>query len=206
MRKIKVAVLDTGCDIKHEAVKNNIIDCYNAIDKCSGDVRDYNGHGTHISSIITNLAPDCELVIVKVLSYTGRGDPRYIAEGIGYALQKGVDIINASFGSPSDEGHILIQLCKSRGINIVASAPYCGDGIMYPACFPEVISVGTLGAPFNSEYADIYAPGIDIRGAAANTNGYRLMTGTSQSAAYISGMLAKHNNDITKLKDGNILL
>ena len=192
-----VAVLDTGCDINHESVKNNIVDCYNAIDKRSGDIKDYNGHGTHIASIITRMAPECELMIIKVLSYTGRGDPRHITEGVGYALKNGANIINTSFASPSDEGHLLIKLCESYGISIVASAPYYGETLLYPACFPEVISVGTLGADFNSDprFIDIYAPGIDIVGAAANTNGYRRMTGTSQSAAYVSGMLAKLEND-----------
>lgn len=191
-----VAVLDTGCDINHESVKNNIVDCYNVIDK-NNNIKDYNGHGTHISSIITRMAPECELMIVKVLSYTGRGDPRHIVEGIGYALKNGANIINASFGSPDDDGQLLIRLCESYGINIIASAPYKGDGVLYPACFPEVISVGTLGADFNSDprFIDIYAPGIDIVGAAANTNGYRKMTGTSQSAAYVSGMLAQLEND-----------
>lgn len=198
---MKVAILDTGADINHRSIKDNIVDCYNAINK-SRDVFDICGHGTHIASIIASLAPDCELMIIKVLDDKGGGQIPYINEGIGYALQYGADIINASLGTNIyDECmHTLVKVCNSKGIKVIGAAAYY-NGLSYPANFPESVSVGVCGpsggiCDFNthSEYIDMYAPGVDIVGARANTDKYdKVLTGTSQSCAHITGLIASRH-------------
>lgn len=50
------------------------------------------------------------------------------------------------------------------------------NGLSYPANFPESVSV---------------CPGVDIVGARANTDRYdKVLTGTSQSCAHITGLIA----------------
>ena len=46
-----VAVIDSGCDINHEDLKDNIVDGYNFINPGKDPIDD-NGHGTHVSATI----------------------------------------------------------------------------------------------------------------------------------------------------------
>ena len=202
----RVAILDTGSDIKHESIRNNIINTYNSIKK-NNDVFDVYGHGTHCASVITSLAPDCELIIIKVLDDRGGGDIRYINEGIGYALQYGADIINASLGTPiyNECTHNLVKACRSRGMNIICAAGY--DNIpIYPGGFEECLSVGAMDYDYNicefnapDSLIDVYAPGLDILGAKTNTNEYKTLSGSSQATAYVSGVLASLDNNMDEL-------
>ena len=201
----RVLVLDTGCDIKHEAVKNNICGCYNTI-KENEDVFDVYGHGTHVSSIITSLAPDCELYICKVLDDRGGGDYKDIKKGFGYALQLEPDIINVSLGGAPDELlHNLVKACRSKGMNIICAAGY--DNIpIYPGGFEECLSVGAMDYDYNicefnapDSLIDVYAPGLDILGAKTNTNEYKTLSGSSQATAYVSGVLASLDNNMDEL-------
>ncbi|MCY7735602.1 S8 family serine peptidase, partial [Bacillus safensis] len=76
---ITIAVLDTGCDTEHPDLKDQIIGGKNFTDDDDGDaenVKDYNGHGTHVAGTIAatdqnggilGVAPEAKLLIVKVL-------------------------------------------------------------------------------------------------------------------------------------------
>ena len=50
-RGIRVAVIDTGCDVNHPDIKNNIDDQYNFINNTE-DATDDNGHGSHVAGTI----------------------------------------------------------------------------------------------------------------------------------------------------------
>lgn len=59
-KAVSVAILDTGCRVTHEDLKDNIVDTYdatvgNADNHLSGDVKDVtdiSGHGTHVAGIV----------------------------------------------------------------------------------------------------------------------------------------------------------
>ena len=54
-KDIKIAVLDTGCDINHPDLKDRIVGGKNFTDDDGGKedvISDYNGHGTHVSGTI----------------------------------------------------------------------------------------------------------------------------------------------------------
>ena len=110
-REVKVAVLDTGIDYTHPDLRNrvDIEDGYNFVDN-NYDTMDDNGHGTHISGIISAQANngiglvgitgnlDVKILPVKVLDESGYGDTINIVKGIIYAVDSGADIINLSLG------------------------------------------------------------------------------------------------------------
>ena len=81
---VKVAIIDTGCDVNHKNLKDRIIGVRNFTTDDRGDinnVNDYVGHGTATASIIgasdigangiIGVAPKCELLILKALTRTG---------------------------------------------------------------------------------------------------------------------------------------
>ena len=109
---IVVAVLDTGIDINHPDLKQNIIGGRNFTPEGWGHDKfdDGNGHGTHVAGTIaangsiTGVAPESKILACKVLDKNGSGNYYSIIEGIRYATNwtgkngEKVRIINMSLG------------------------------------------------------------------------------------------------------------
>ena len=206
---IKVAILDTGCDINHVCLKDRIVDYRNfTFYGHEKDVSDSRGHGTHVAGIIagnrvkdgvTGVAPDCELIICKVISKQG-GFDKDIIKGLEYAINQGVDIINMSVGGQGDHKtlHDLIKKAVDLGISVVCATGNYGDGdvLLYPAGYEEVIEVGAVDSNDNickfssiTSKVDIYSYGKDITSTYPG-NRYAKLSGTSQATPHVSGVLA----------------
>ena len=158
-------------------------------------VSDDDGHGTFVASIaaaagddgrgIAGVAWQARLLPVKVLDCTATGRISDAAAGIRYAARQGADIINVSFGSPSDSRLLreAIAEAEAAGALVVASAGNEGPGgATFPARYDSVLSVAASGergaaadggvdyeraASFASSGAgvDLFAPGLDVAGA-----------------------------------------
>jgi subtilisin family serine protease len=122
-----------------------------------------------------------------------------ILKGLNYAAEHGAQIINMSFAGPKDP---LIErgvaATASRGILMVAAAGNAGvkSPPLYPAANPNVIAVsGTdaqqklFAASNRGVHIAIAAPGVDIFLPAPDDK-YQITSGTSFSAAYVSGVAA----------------
>lgn len=139
----RVCILDTGIDPNHPDLDDNLnTDLSTSFVPDEDYIDDEHGHGTHVAGIIAaennsrgviGVAPDAEIVAVKVLSKTGSGAFSWINEGIVYAANIEADIINMSLGGtlnkngyymedgvlvkyPPDE-NIFIMLAQQRAVN-----------------------------------------------------------------------------------------
>lgn len=213
---IKVAVLDTGCDVNHPDLKERIIGGRNFTDddKSNPEIyADYNGHGTHVAGTIAALendagvvgvAPEADLLIVKVLNRNGSGQYEWIIKGIYYAIDQGADIISMSLGGPVDvpELYNAVKAAVEKNILVVCAAGNEGDGddstdeFAYPGCYNEVISVGAINlerdpSEFTNSHneVDCVAPGEEILSTHLNGK-YATLSGTSMAAPHVSGALA----------------
>jgi subtilisin family serine protease len=69
-RHIKIAVLDTGVDLKHPfikaAKKHNRIKLVESFVEGVKNTNDLHGHGTHIAALLLEVAPGTQLYIAKV--------------------------------------------------------------------------------------------------------------------------------------------
>src|SRR5262245_13462417 len=90
---IRVAVLDTGIDESHPDLALAIDDARDFTRSRYGPI-DQNGHGTHTAGTIAarqnnvgviGVAPDCRLLIAKVLGDDGSGSSTNVAAGIDWA-------------------------------------------------------------------------------------------------------------------------
>lgn len=218
---IKVAIIDTGCDISHPDLKDRIIDVRNFTDDDKGainNVTDYVTHGTATASIIASsgkiigVAPKCNLLILKALTRTG-GKISWVIEAIKYATQQNVDIINMSLGcpQPNAEMYEAIKRAIAKDICVVCACGNNGDNnpntneINYPASFNECVSVGSVRyskgtsrfSASNNE-VDLVAFGEGYNGRGILTcypnNLYKEQKGTSFSAPFVSGALALLKN------------
>jgi len=104
-REVKIAMLDTGIDEQHPALAGAVDDAHDFTNSRFGPA-DRNGHGTHTAGIVAarkdllGVAPQCRLLIGKVLGDDGSGTGDAVAAGIDWACDAGADVISMSLGSP----------------------------------------------------------------------------------------------------------
>ena len=206
---IKVAVLDTGIDLDHPDLLDNIKGSVNLI-KPKKDADDDNGHGTHVAGIIAasdndigviGTGPEIYLYAVKVLDKKGKGWLSDLIEGLEWCIQNEVQVVNMSLGSPGDNQSFYeaIMNAYEAGITLVAAAGNNGESggsIDYPAKYAETIAASAvdqfcqfaLFSSFGPEI-DITAPGVDIKSTYMRGS-YIIMSGTSMAAAHVTGVVA----------------
>lgn len=215
---VVIAICDTGIDVNHPDLKNNIIDGRNFTGEGNNkDITDRNGHGTHVAGTIAasgnilGVAPDAKLLICKVLDKNGSGDYWSIIEGIKWATKwKGengerVRIISMSLGGSYDDPKLekAILEAVARGILIIVASGNEGDNDQttledqsYPAMYNECITVAACNeqkklAPFsnNHKQVDVIAAGVHVL-STYPTSKYAKLSGTSMATPHVSGMLA----------------
>lgn len=203
---VKVAVIDSGIYAHPEL---SIAGGVSTVDYTTS-YDDDNGHGTHVAGIIAaksngagivGVAPSVQLYAVKSMDSNGDGTLQDVLEGIDWAIQNHMDIINLSLGSAysSDSLKDIVDQAYAAGILLVGSAGNSGAGtntINYPAKYDSVIAVSAIDvnqarADFSSTGVEneVAAPGVDIISTAPG-GGYAKVSGTSQAAPHIAGMLA----------------
>ncbi|MCG0274849.1 MAG: S8 family peptidase [Thermosediminibacteraceae bacterium] len=204
---IRVGVVDTGIDLDHPDLKENIKEAYGVLD-CKNIIDD-NGHGTHVAGTIAALdndigvvgvAPKVEIYSVKAFDKHGRGTVSSIVEALNWCLEKKVHVINMSFGIRHNSFTLrrAVQALLRNNIVLVAAAGNVGreNSVLYPAKYPEVIAVAACNqndrpASFSSSgpEVDITAPGVDILSTHKNGT-YKLMSGTSMATPHVAGAAA----------------
>ncbi|GJM45591.1 MAG: hypothetical protein DHS20C21_24330 [Gemmatimonadota bacterium] len=212
---IIVAILDTGIDPTHPDLAARVrTDGYDFVsldadplDETDGLDQDLDGatdegagHGTHVAGIIRFLAPDAELLPVRVLDTEGNGTIFAFSQGIDHATTIGAHVINLSLAldSYSTVGHYVIQQANLQGIVMVSSIGNDASFTTthFPASLPEVIGVAALDAADLkagfSNYGPIVsvsAPGEGITSAYL-FQGYATWSGTSMATSFVSAAAA----------------
>lgn len=145
---------------------------------------DGTGHGTAMTRIVHDSAPDTELLIVKVIDSTGGGSPKVLAEGIRYATDTGAQIINMSSEFAADDPNVraALDLAAERGVLVVVAAGNEGLDLdrypSYPASYDHtnVIAVAAVEpdgrltgrSNWGQQTVDLGAPGNQGSSAAAS--------------------------------------
>jgi cysteine-rich repeat protein len=178
---VRVAVLDTGIDTDHPDLSDDLaaqqcfcddhpsprFGCCPSGGQTEANAEDDDGHGTSVSGIITSsraagpgVAPDAEIVAVKVLDSGGNGSFSDIAAGLDWVLTNhaalGIRIVNTSLGDGGEYNNpsaspctgtntaTAIESLHAAGVTVFVSSGNDAhdDGISFPACVAEAISVG----------------------------------------------------------------
>jgi subtilisin family serine protease len=211
--EIIIAVLDTGIDHTHPDLDGKVVGGWNFTPDIPGDESDMpgddHGHGTHVAGIaaartgneigIAGVAPACQLLAVKVLSATGRGDYEGIGKGIMWAVDQGAHVINMSLSGRLYSRFLqeAVEYALGKGVPVVAAVgnehKYYDN--VYPAAYPGVISVGAVKsdktkADFSTEGGHLFltAPGQAIYSTVPG--GYESWRGTSMATPFVSGAVA----------------
>ncbi len=202
---IKVAVIDTGIDYSHPDLQERYAGGYDTVNE-DDDPFDDHGHGTHVSGIVAadlnetgqaGVSPKASIVAVKSLAGDGTGYISDLVEGIDWAMDNDVALINFSLGTSYDS-QILeekLQEAANQGIILVAAAGNTdGGSVLYPAAYNQVISVSATDsndnfASFSSVGAEIAAPGVSVSSTIPG-GGYASWSGTSMAAPHVTATVA----------------
>src|SRR5216117_1929478 len=163
---VTVAVLDSGVAADADLVQpaNRILASVNFADQRLAS--DPGGHGTHIAGIIAGngsrsggefvgIAPQANVVDVRVLGSTGSGRISSVVRGIEWVLAHraayNIRVINLSFGAHADLSYradpmaAAVEIAWRRGLVVVAAAGNSGparDTVVTPGIDPYAITVG----------------------------------------------------------------
>ncbi len=165
-------------------------------------------HGTGIAGLIAargklmGAAPAAKILAIRAFDPSGptaEGTTFNILKGLDWAAANGARVINMSFAGPSDPA-IRRSLAAARKMNIVLVAAAGNAGAksppLFPAADPSVIAVTATDADDKlfeasnrGRHIEVAAPGADLL-VAIPDGGYEISSGTSLSAAGISGVIA----------------
>lgn len=217
---VTVAVLDSGV-----SGNSDVTPIANFNETAEDDANDGNGHGTHVAGIIAaslnnvggaGIAPEANIVNVKVMNSAGSGSDSQILRGIKKAMDPslGVDIINMSLGGLgyNPAAQLVINDAYQAGIAVFVSAGNDGGSNMcYPAAYDHVICIGATDnnnqrASFSNygTWVDLSAPGVSIW-STGNDGGFANMSGTSQACPVAVGEAAVilSSDKISKVKNSS---
>ena len=163
---VTVAVLDSGVAADPDLVQptNRLLASVNFADQRL--TSDPGGHGTHVAGIIAGngtrsageyvgIAPQANIVDVRVLGRTGSGRISSVVRGIEWVLAHqyayNIRVLNLSFGARvavsyrTDPMAAAVEIAWRRGLVVVAAAGNSGpaqDTTASPGIDPYVITVG----------------------------------------------------------------
>lgn len=210
-----MAVIDSGIDEHHHPdLAGNVLDGLDVVDGGNGNGwGDVDGHGTGMAGLVAahghgpgntegalGIAPEAEILPVRIDTGQGVGAGDALALAVDEAVRRGADIISISVNSDA-RAYDPIQRALAAGVIVVASAgnrpkdEYIGD----PAAYPGVVAVGAVGRDgliaevstrgFGLGQISLTAPGVDIVSTSKDGK-YRIGTGTSPSTAVVAGVAA----------------
>ncbi len=201
---VTVAVIDSGVDLRHPEFSGTAIISFDALSSKEGP----HAHGTGVAGAIVShsrlmgSAPAARILAIRAFGAAAKGaeSTSYILlKALNYAAAQGAQIVNMSFAGPKDA---LIARALSalgaRGVVLVAAAGNAGPKSppLYPGADANVIAVSAtdaqdrlFAASNRGNYIAVSAPGADIFLPAPDGQ-YQITSGTSFSAAYISGVAA----------------
>ncbi|MFL6820074.1 MAG: S8 family serine peptidase [Bradyrhizobium sp.] len=201
---VTIAIIDSGVDAGHPELTNAVADSFDALGSKEGP----HVHGTGVAGVIVahgrlmGSAPAARILAIRAFGTapTGAESTSFVVlKALDYAVAHGAQIVNMSFAGPKD-GMLErgIAAAGTKGVVMIAASGNAGpkSAPLYPAANGNVIAVGATDAkdrlfPASNRggHIAIAAPGVDIF-VPAPEGKYQITSGTSFSAAYITGIAA----------------
>jgi subtilisin len=203
---VSVAIIDSGVEGSHPAVRGRLVESL-AIELQDGEPQvvpepsgtDLFGHGTACAGIIAGMAPDVDIVSIRVLGADLKGKGASFAQALEGAIQRPVGVANLSLSSKSEALFPLFHDLADRAYFnrvVLVSAANNVAGPSYPSLFSSVISVAASAEPDPWRFYYNPAPpvefgawGVDVP-VAWRDGGMTVATGNSFAAPHITALVA----------------
>jgi subtilisin len=205
-RGVTVAVVDSGIDPSHPGVGrvqrsvsvDRVDDEYTVNE--SAEPGDAVGHGTACAGIIRSIAPDVELVSVRVLGPNNRASGSAFARALEWVVEQGIDVVNLSLSSRNEDlfatFHEVVDRAYFKNCLLVSAASNRPGETSYPSLFSSVVSVAShdIADPWTFFYnprppVEFGAWGVNVPVAWLG-GGTLVASGNSFAAPHIAGLAA----------------
>jgi subtilisin family serine protease len=220
---VLVAVIDSGVDAGHPDLAGSVAQSYDALSTPMAPHK----HGTAIAGLIAahgrlmGAAPGARILAIRAFDPAGKtaeGSTFGILKSLDWAVANHARIINMSFAGPADPAiHRSLEAAAKKGVVLIAAVGNAGakSPPLYPAADANVIAVTATDADDKlfeqsnrGRYIAVAAPGAQMMVAIPDGQ-YEMSSGTSYSAAEVSGIVAlmlEHNPALTADKVRGILM
>jgi hypothetical protein len=151
---VKVAILDSGVDLTHPDLQNNLLTGYDATGGNNKGNHSGKPHGTACAGIvaargnnslgIAGIAYNCRILPIHMGSTPTAS---HATNGLNWARQNGAKVISMSFHSPietNDFNTAIVNAYSSGCVLVAAAGNLNAASVNYPASRPEVIAVGAI--------------------------------------------------------------
>ncbi len=216
---IKVAIIDSGLDKCHylpNIVSSKDFTITSITYKADEICKDKIGHGTACAGIISEKAPESELLIIKIFDLELIASYKLLLNSLNYAIEEGVHIINLSLGVYEDFNKVkkLYDICQyayDKNIIIVSAATNLEGKYSYPANFDNVLGVtsGKIDCKYGYNFRQNNSVELIAKGDWQRVNWLMgksvFRSGSSLAASHITGIIslvlqAFPNSDPEKVK------
>lgn len=209
---VLVAVVDTGVDGAVPQLAGRVRRGVDVLTKGAFADDDCYGHGTFVAGIIAaqpaagtglvGLAPGAMILPVRQAYGSTDGTTSSLARAIRAAVDGGASVINVSASSffPSAELRQAVEYAAEQDVLLVAAVAneaQQGNPTAYPAAYPEVLAVGSVGpdgqrSEFSEvgSYLDLVAPGVDVVSLSRGGKGHLVDSGTSYATPFVAATAA----------------
>ncbi|MDD4013209.1 MAG: S8 family serine peptidase, partial [Candidatus Omnitrophica bacterium] len=214
VRDVVVAVLDSGLDVTRFAA--NIIGGYDLSGSDRGasfgndDISDHLGHGTSTAKVIAEVAPEADILVMKVLDDENKTKSEILSKAIMYSVEMGARILAMplTLGSVTDELKAAISYALDRGALLFAAAGNNGSEIKDNSLASQegVISVGSVDNDGKLSVWSNFGDELDLLlpwdiSSYYDTTGE---AGTSFSTAYAAGIAALLISENPQMTSGEV--
>jgi subtilisin family serine protease len=202
---VRVGIIDSGLENAHPRLRGRVVENV-TVEMTDDGPRvvpdnpiDMFGHGTACGDIILSLAPDVELVSIRVLGADLRGKGTAFAAGLEWAIEHDIQVCNLSLSSKSESlypvFHDLADRAYFQSMALISAANNV-PAPSYPSLFSSVFSVAADASP--NPWRIYYNPappvefgawGVDVP-IAWKDGGSTVATGNSFAAPHVAGLVA----------------
>jgi subtilisin family serine protease len=210
---VRIAIVDSGIDKKIKKFKKSIVSKIDVTTELWGDLA---GHGTLMAGGILDIAPQSEIVDVKIATRSGLVYASDILVGLDELYSMHIDILFLGVSSPvaSDGTDVLSTMCNKyseEGVLVVVPAGNFGpepNTIGFTSQISKSFCIGSINmngkesffSSRTAEKPDFFVMGENIT-STTSTQGtlgkshpsnseQRIVSGTSIAAARFAGLLA----------------
>lgn len=206
-RGVTVAIIDSGVDGKHPAVRGRVarhlrvdVDGDDAQVVDDPEARDLVGHGTACAGIVASIATAATIVSIRMLGADNRGKGQALAAAIEWAVAERIAVVNLSLSSRSEAMFSAFHALADRSYfanTLLVCAANNVPGPSYPSLFAAVLSVAAHDVPDPDTWFYNPAPpvefgafGVDVEVAWRDDARIRA-TGNSFAAPHLAGQAAR---------------